>query len=129
MWTGVNAVQTEGAIHIAHLLRLKESKFTSSLDHYQVRRLAPSPPNAIFCPAVCANIHIPYFHFQWRYSRGDKVELPDRANEFAKSGMFEYTVDKEDCQEIAEDQPGCPPGGTPKIEQFISEEDQNKKGQ
>jgi hypothetical protein len=42
--------------------------------------------------------------------------------------VFEHPVDKEDREEIAEYQPGRPPRRTPKIEQFISEENQNEEG-
>jgi hypothetical protein len=35
---------------------------------------------------------------------------------FAESGVFEQPVDKEDREEIAEYQPGRPPGRTPKVE-------------
>jgi hypothetical protein len=49
--------------------------------------------------------------------------LPDRANELAKSGVFERPIDNEDREEIADYQPGRAPGRTPKVEQFISEEE------
>src|SRR5262245_12314825 len=94
--TGVNAVQAEGAIHIAYLPRLKESQFTSSLNHFQVRRLLPPSTNTILRPAIRAYVQIPNFYFQRGYGRSDKVELPDRANELAECGMFEYSIDNQD---------------------------------
>jgi hypothetical protein len=107
---------------------LKESQLASSLDHYRICRLVTPSANTILRPAVRANFLIPHFHFQRGYCRGDEVELPDRAYELAESGVFENPVDKEDREEIAEYQPGRPPGRTPEIEQFISEEDQNEEG-
>src|SRR5262245_42128565 len=116
MWTGVNAIQAKCAIHIAHFLWLKESEFTPSLDHYRFCRRGPSSANTILCPAACANLLISHSDFQRRDCRSDEVELADRANELAKRSVFEYPIHKENPYEIAEYQPGRPPGRAPKIE-------------
>ena len=83
------------------------------------RRFRSPPPNAIPCAAAIACPRIAHLHLKGRDRRCNKVELSNGTNEFAKTRMFEKSVDDEYCSEVDEDQPRRPPGTRPQGERLV----------
>src|SRR5260370_11997000 len=76
MWAGVDAVEAEGAVHVARFARLEQVQFASG---------NPVPAaDAILGPACRADLRVPDLHFQRRHQRLHEVELADGANAFAE---------------------------------------------
>src|SRR6266446_3240373 len=124
---GVDAVQTECAIHVAHLARLKQGQLTAT-NCYQVRGWFAPSTNAVKGVAPGAHIVVPNLHFERRKRRGYKVKLSDGAHKLTERSVLEKSVHYEHGQEVGQDQPGCPPRGRPQIEKLISKKDQDEEG-
>src|ERR1035438_8386912 len=119
----MNAVQTEGAIHVAHLAWLKQGQFTAT-NHHQIRDRFASPANAVQRVATGAHLLAPHLHLKRRKRGRHKVELADGANKLAERSVFEQSIHEENAQKISDDQPGSPPGRGPQVKQFISKKNQ-----
>src|SRR5580698_7920717 len=104
MWAGMDAVETEGAIHVADLAGLKQREFAPA-DHHQIRSCIAPAADTVFGHASRADVLIPHLHFEWRKSGSDEVELADRANKFAKRRVLEQPVHHQHAQEVADNKP------------------------
>jgi len=123
---GMNAVQTERAIHVADFAGLKQSQLAAA-DRYEIRdRLAPAA-DAILGMAARANILLADFYFKRRKRGSHKIKLSDGTNKLAKRSMFEKSIHHEHGKKVADDQPGRPPRRRPEIEQLVSKEDEDEK--
>lgn len=78
--------------------------------------------DAVFRFAAVADRMVADGDFKRRERGGDEIELSDRTDEFAESGVLEEPVNDEDGGEIGEGEGGGPPRGGPKVEEFVGEE-------
>ncbi len=122
----MNAVQAECAVHVADLAWLKKSQLTAANDNQIRDGLAPTT-NAVQGMATRTNILVPHLHFEGRKRGGHEVELSDGTNKLAERSVLEKAVHHEHGHEVGEDQPGCPPGRGPQIEQLIGKEEQHEE--
>src|SRR5689334_11117127 len=120
MRTRVNAVETESAVEVSGLARLKQRQLTAALNHHQRRRRLALPANAVFRVARGANALVTHLHFQRRNRRSDKVKLPDRAHKLAERRMLENAVDNQRDEKIETDDQRRPPRRRPQIEQLVN---------
>src|SRR5829696_5379659 len=127
MWTSLNAVETESAVEVSDLARLKQRELTAALNHHERRFCGAGTANAVFRSALSTHIVIAHGDFERRHSRGDKIELADRANELAKCRMFENRVDQQRARKEHDDQPRSPPGRRPKIEPLVNKKHDYKQ--
>src|SRR5450432_870463 len=113
--TGMDAVQTKCAVHVADLPRLKQRQLAAT-DDDQIRRWFTAASDAILGMATGAHILITYLYFQGRKCRRNKIELTYRTHELAKRSVLEESVHHQHGDEVGKDQPGCPPRRRPQIE-------------
>ena len=123
---GLDAFQTECAVHVAGFAGLKQGQLAAALNHHQIGSIAPAA-DAVFRGARNANTLVAHLHLERRKRGCHEIELPDGTNKFAKHGVFEETVDYQDCSEVGHDQPRGPPGRRPEIEQLVDKKDQREE--
>src|SRR5580700_11177074 len=80
----MHAIQAESAIHVPHFQRLEQCQFTPALDHDQLGTGSAPPANAIFRPAIVADLQIAHLHFERRNRGSHEIELSDRTNKFVE---------------------------------------------
>ena len=114
----MNAVQTECAIHVADLARLKQSQLATAY-HHQIRDGLTPATNAVQGMATCTHVLIPHLHFERRKGRGHKVELSDGADIFAETRAAKEAIDNHSRREVTYNDPGSHPGLIPKAERLI----------
>src|SRR6185436_20194394 len=95
VWTCLHTVETEVAIEISGLTRLKQRQFTTALNHDQRCGRFTHTANTVFCRAVSANVMVANGDLEWRSSRSDEVKLSDRANKLAERRVFEDGINHE----------------------------------
>lgn len=111
VWTRLDAVQAEGAIHVARFTRLKKLKLASAL-----RSIAL---DAIKCPARSADLGTADFHLEGRSERLHEMKLSDRAHELAKTGAAKESVNKEGAEKISKDHQSGNRRFVPEVESLV----------
>src|SRR5450755_430497 len=113
---GVDAVETEGAIHVADFAGLVEGQLAAALENYERRRGGsgwPARPrcdgggnrrapaaDAVFRFATVADGVIAHRYFQRRERGCDEIKLSDGADELAECGVLEEAVNQQDPDKI-----------------------------
>src|SRR5205807_1948863 len=102
---GVDAVEAEGAVHVARLARLVQVQLTAGD--------AIPAAYAVLRAAGGADFRVADLHLQWRNQGLHEVELADRAEVLAERRPAEGAIDDEGRREVAQGEPGGPPGTVP----------------
>ncbi len=126
MRAGMDAVQTECAVHVANLAGLKQRQLAAA-NRDQVRHWLAPAADAVLGMAGYAHILFPNFHLERRERGRHKIELSDGANEFAERRVLEKTIYDKHGEEVGDDQPCGPPGRGPQVEQFVSKKNQHEE--
>src|SRR5690606_15393519 len=122
MGTGLDAVQAEGAVHVAGLALLEEVELAAVLDQAAALGIAPAA-DAVLGQAVLADVVAAHLDFEGRGQRVDEVELADRADVLAEGRALEEAVDDEGGREVGQRHPGGQPGALPEVERFVDPEE------
>ena len=122
----MDTVQTEGAIHVAHLAGLKQRQLAAA-NRDQVGNRFTAAANAVQSMASGAHRMVPHLHLKRGKGRGHEVELADRADKLAEGSVLEKAVHHKHGQEVGNDEPGGPPGRGPQVEQLVEEENQGEE--
>ena len=126
MRAGMDAVQAECAIHISNLAGLEQRQLATA-NRNQVRHWFAPAADAVLGMAGNAHILFPNLHLE-RGERGrHKIELSDRANEFAERKKKKKTIYDKHGEEVSDDQPCGPPRRGPQVEQFVSKKNQREE--
>ena len=115
MRAGLHAIEAKRAVHVAGFSRLKELKLATALLVVAL--------DAIMRLARGTNIRLPDPDLHGRHQRRDEIELPDRADVFAKTRVLEKSIHQHSAGKIKDDDPGRPPGTVPEIQHFIGPEE------
>ena len=101
VWTSLDAVETESAVHVPRFIWWIEFELTSLLYRTTL--------GAVSGPTISTKSLFLDSNFGRRKERLNKLKLPDGTNMFAKGRMAEPTVDGECQHEIVDQKPRCPP--------------------
>src|ERR1043166_2102744 len=122
MWTRLHTIETESAIDVANLARLKERELAAALNDYQRSFRFTHTTNAVLRRTTITHGVISNRDFKRRDCCAGKVELPDRTDELTERRMFEDCVDQQSTCEVNDDQPGGPPRRSPQIEPLVQKQ-------
>src|SRR6185437_10969000 len=106
-----HAIQTECAVQIANLLRLKQVQLTSA------RALIAA--NTIISSATPANLRFLHPDFSRRNQGAYEMKLANGANVLTERGAAKQAIDEQGGQKISRDDPGCQPGTVPQSKGFV----------
>ena len=95
MWTGMDTIQTKGAIHVARFAGLEQLQLASALLFVST--------NTVIRLTRTAHCQIPNGDFDRRNERLNELILTDRTDVLAEAGAREETVNDDRGCEVAND--------------------------
>src|SRR6266496_266739 len=116
----VDAVETEGAIHVACLAWLKELQLTSALLVVSAK--------AVMRLTRRANCEVANTYFDRGYQRLNKLILTNGAYVLAEARTFKKTINNNRGREVTYHQHGRVTRALPQAERFVSPEEEQEQG-